>query len=526
MSPHNTTTSPWTARPPVVAVLGHIDHGKTTLLDQIRKSAVAAKEAGGITQHVGAYEITHTLPDGTQKKITFLDTPGHEAFSKMRARGAQVADIAVLVVAADEGVKPQTLEALEHIKASGATLLVAINKIDKPEAKPEKIKQQLAENGVLLEGWGGNVPHQEISAKTGKGIPDLLTLILLAAEVAELKADPALEAQGAVIEAHKDARVGNVTTLLVRDGTLRKGEYVVAGNAQGKIRNITAPDGTDVASATFSSPVVVIGFDTIPAVGETFRAVADKKAADALAAAFLPVHPHTKFGVGVHTAVPAPAQASAENAGGEKPTLHVVLKADAAGTKEALEKMVSDMDFPRACVRVVKSDVGEVNENDVTFAESTHAVVAAFKVKVSQATAKLAQAHGVLVLRSETVYELADELKRKLQELLPPEVQRQELGKLTVLATFKMEKAKMIVGGRVSDGKIKRGAKVDVKRKGTILFSGKIIQLQHQKEDVAEVPQGRECGMMIVPHIPQDKFIEVGDELAAYEEETALRPLE
>jgi len=248
-------------RPPVVAVLGHIDHGKTTLLDFIRKSTVAAKEAGSITQHIGAYEIVHTTPDGLQKKITFLDTPGHEAFFKMRARGAKVADIAVLVVAADEGVKPQTLEALEHIKKSGATLIVAINKIDKPEAKPEKIKQQLAEKDVLLEGWGGNVPNQELSSKTGKGIPDLLSLILLAAELEELKVDPSAPAEGVIIEAHKDAQVGNVVTLLIKNGTLRKGSWIAAGSAIAKIKHMSAAGGVSATEATCSAPVVVIGFE-------------------------------------------------------------------------------------------------------------------------------------------------------------------------------------------------------------------------------------------------------------------------
>lgn len=503
-----------TARPPVVAVLGHIDHGKTTLLDHIRKSAVAAKESGGITQHMGAYEVEHTLEDGTKKRITFLDTPGHEAFSKMRARGAKVADIAVLVVAADEGIKPQTLEALEHIQASGATLVVAINKIDKPEAKPEKVKQQLAEKGLLLEGWGGTVPNQELSAKTGKGVPDLLTLLLLAADLAELKADPSVPAEGVVIESHKDPRVGNIATLLIRNGTLNQGDYVVAGGALGKIRSIAITGGTAARSAAFSSPVVVSGFESLPAVGDTFRTTGDKKEAETEAA---------RARQSAKTA--PPAAKAAETEAGAKPVLNVVLKADVAGTKEALEKMIGDMNFAQAAARVVKSDVGEVGEGDVSFAESVKGIIAAFKVKPAASAAKLIQNKGMTLLSGETVYELADAVKGELRKLLPPEVVRRDLGKISILATFKMDKTKMVVGGKVADGKIKKGAKADVKRKGAVLFSGKITQLQHNKADVAEVQQGRECGMMLVPSAPQDTLIQAGDELVIYEEETALKEL-
>lgn len=503
------------ARPPVVAVLGHIDHGKTTLLDYIRKSTVAAKESGGITQHMGAYEVEHALEDGTKQRITFLDTPGHEAFSKMRARGAKVADIAVLVVAADEGIKPQTLEALEHIQASGATLVVAINKIDKPEAKPERVKQQLAEKGLLLEGWGGTVPNQELSAKTGKGIPDLLSLLLLVADLAELKADPSVPAEGVIIESHKDARVGNIATLLIRNGTLNQGDYVVAGGALGKIRSIAVTGGTTTRSAQFSSPVVVSGFESLPAVGDTFRTTKDKKEAEVEA---------TQARQNAKDASLTPR--ATETVEGVKPILNVVLKADVAGTKEALEKMIGDMNFTQTAARVVKSDVGEVGEGDVAFAESVKGIIAAFKVKPAASAAKLIQNKGVTLLSGETVYELADAVKVELRKLLPPEVVRSDLGKVSILATFKMDKSKMVVGGKVSDGKIKKGAKAEVKRKGAVLYSGKITQLQHNKADVAEVQQGRECGMMITMQTPQENLIQAGDELVIYEEEMALRELE
>lgn len=500
-------------RPPIVAVLGHIDHGKTTLLDFIRHSAVAAKEAGGITQHTGAYEIIHTAHNGVQKKITFLDTPGHEAFSRMRARGAKVADIAVLVVAADEGVKPQTLEALAHINASGALLVVAINKIDKPEAHAEKVKQQLAEKGVLLEGWGGTVPNQELSAKSGKGVPELLSLIVLVAELAELKADPTLPAQGIVIETRKDSRAGNAITLLITNGTLRQGEYLSAGKAIGKIRSIITPGGVAVSEATFSSPVVVAGFEMLPEVGEQFHAHKDKKSAQAFAES------HAS-----HTAVFAGT--AREDALSEKKILYVVLKTDVAGTQEALEHIIQGMDFPKAAVKTVKADVGEVTEGDIGFAESAGAIIAAFKVKSTPSAVKFALERGVALVRGETVYELADAIKEKLRELLPPEITRNEIGRVSVRATFKMEKTKMVVGGAVSSGKVKKGAKVEVSRKGAPLFTGKITQLQHNKEEATEVQQGRECGMMIVPSAAQETLIAAGDELLVYEEKMTLQALE
>ncbi|MBI5913422.1 translation initiation factor IF-2 [Candidatus Azambacteria bacterium] len=503
-----------TERPPIVAVLGHIDHGKTTLLDHIRKAAVAAQESGGITQHIGAYEIAHILPDGTKKRITFIDTPGHEAFSKMRSRGAKIADIAILVVAADEGVKPQTLEALEHIQQSGAMLLVAINKIDKPEANPEKVKQQLAEKSVLLEGWGGTVPNQEISAKTGKGIEDLLTLILLASELEELKADTAAPAEGVVIEAHKSARAGIIATLLVKNGTLTQGDFIVAGNAVGKIRSLTTSAGTPASSVTFSSPVIVSGFETLPDVGETFRATESKKAAEAFAASW-------------KEAQKKPLAGAVQESTKERPVLNVIVKADTSGTKEALEKMVMKLDFPAAATRIVRSEVGEVNDGDLSFAESSRAVIVAFKVKTPSAITKAAQNAGVEIIEADIIYELTDALKEMLRTLLPPEIIRSDIGALAILAVFKTDAARMIVGGKVSDGKIKRGAKADVTRKGALVMTGKITQLQHNKAETNEVPKGNECGIMFSPSSPSgDKRIEVGDRIEAYEEETKLRPLE
>ena len=503
-----------TERPPIVTVLGHIDHGKTTLLDYIRKTAVAARESGGITQHIGAYEITHTLPDGSKKRITFIDTPGHEAFSKMRSRGAKIADIAILVVAADEGVKPQTLEALEHIQQSGAMLLVAINKIDKPEANPEKIKQQLAEKSVLLEGWGGTVLNQEISAKTGKGVEDLLTLILLAAELEELKADAAASAEGIVVEAHKSARAGVVATLLVKNGTLSQGDFITAGDALGKVKSLTTSAGAPASSVTFSSPVIVSGFEALPDVGETFRATENKKDSEALVASW-------------KEAQKKPAAVAIQENTKERPVLNVILKADTSGTKEALEKMVLALDFTTAAMRVVRSEVGEVNDGDLSFAQSSRAVIAAFKIKTPSGVAKAANNAGITIIEADIIYELTDALKEMLRKLLPPDIIRAAIGTLTILAVFKTDATRMIVGGKVADGKIKRGAKADVMRKGELIMTGKITQLQHNKVETNEVSKGNECGIMFAPATPSaNNRIEVGDSVEAYEEETKLRSLE
>lgn len=507
------------SRPPVVVVLGHIDHGKTTLLDYIRKTSVAAKEAGGITQHIGAYEIVHTTKEGEAKKITFIDTPGHEAFSKMRSRGAKVADVAVVVVAADEGVKPQTLEALDHVSQSGAILIIAINKIDKPEASPQKVKQQLADKGVLLEGWGGAVSNQEISAKSGKGVDELLDLILLAAELENLQADPLTKAGGVVIEAYKDAKKGNIATLLIKNGTLYVGDYIIAGESFGKIKSMATAVGIQISEATFCSPVIVTGFEILPAVGEEFKAIEDKKTMLAMRKS----EEKKIISVGA-----APSKIIETAKKEEKATLNLIIKADVAGSKEALEKVIGDLQFQKAAVKIIRSGLGDMNENDITLAQSTGAVTAAFKVKVSNEIAKLAQLSGVEIIPADVIYDLADKVKEKMREIIPPEISRIDLGKLTILAVFKLEPQRMIVGGKVTDGKIKKGALADVKRNGNLILTGRISQLQHNKADVAEVQAGRECGIMFSPlaiHLPGGR-IEPQDKLEIYEEERKPQVLE
>lgn len=493
-------------RPPVVVVLGHIDHGKTTLLDYIRKTNVAAKESGSITQHIGAYDIEHN-----GKKIAFIDTPGHEAFSKMRSRGASVADIAILVVAADEGLKPQTLEALEHIQFSKVPFIVATNKMDKPGADPNKVKQQLAEKGVLLEGWGGTISNQEISAKTGAGISELLDLILLTAEMEELEADPSIPAEGVVIESRADSKVGSIATLLIKNGTLKVGDFIVAGSISGKIKKMEDAKGLSIESASLSTPVQVTGFDSLPSVGEEFYVVKNKKAAEEMAEL------HKK------TAVLGVKLSDADKSG--KKIINILLKGDAAGTKEALEKLTEDLVFADIAASVLKSDVGDINENDIKFARSTGAIIAGFKVKIPAQAAKLADQQKIKIIMGDIIYETIDKIKEEMSKYLEPETTRHDIGTLKVLATFKMDKLKMIVGGKVMDGKIKKGVKIEVKRNGESIMTGKLTQLQHNKENVAEVVAGKECGIAFAPDKVSEQKIEVGDILEIFEEEIKQKVL-
>lgn len=493
-------------RPPVVVVLGHIDHGKTTLLDYIRKTNVAAKESGSITQHIGAYEITHN-----KKRISFIDTPGHEAFSKMRSRGAGVADIAILVVAADEGLKPQTTEALGHIQVAEVPFIVAINKMDKPGADPNKVKQQLAEKGTLLEGWGGTISNQEISAKTGAGIPELLDLILLTAEMEELEADPAIPAEGVVIESVADSKVGSIATLLIKNGKLQVGDFIVSGSVSGKVKKMEDAKGISIKEASFSTPVQITGFDSLPSVGEEFYVVKNKKISEEMAE----LHKKTAS-LGV--------KLSDKDKSGKK-LINILLKGDTAGTKEALEKLTEELVFADIAANVLQSDVGDINENDIKFARSTGSIIAGFKVKTLSQVAKLADQQKIKIITGDIIYETIDKIKEEMSKYLEPEVIRNEIGQLKILATFKMDKSKMIVGGKVIEGKIKKGAKIEVKRNGESIMTGKLAQLQHNKENVAEVASGKECGIAFTPDKASDQKIEVGDILVFFEEEIKQKVL-
>ncbi len=493
-------------RPPVIVVLGHIDHGKTTLLDNIRKTDVVSGESGSITQHIGAYEISHN-----GKKMTFIDTPGHEAFDKMRSRGAKVADIAILIVGADEGLKPQTKEAIKHIQDAGLDMIVAINKIDKPEANPQKVKQQLAEEGILLEGWGGTVPNQEISAKSGQGISELLDLIALATEMEELKADKNAPGEGVIIEAKTDNKIGNIVTLLIKNGTVKTGDFIVAGTSLGKIKKMENDRGETIKESSFSTPVQIIGFDTLPLVGDEFYIVKNKKEAEKLAE----LKKETES-LGV--------KSKNKDISGKK-TKNILIKADFAGTKEALESMVEDLIFDEVAANITKSDVGDITESDIKFAKSTNSIIVGFKVKASGQIKKLAEQNEVKIITANIIYEIIESVKKELASLLTPEITKNIIGKLQILSTFKQDKTKMIVGGKIIDGKAKRRAKIDVKRDGNVVLTGILAQLQHNKEDVSEVTSGKECGIAFQPENSTAEKIEVGDILEIYEEEIKQKTL-
>lgn len=488
-------------RPPIVVVMGHIDHGKTKLLDTIRKTNVVAKESGGITQHIGAYEIIHN-----SKKITFIDTPGHEAFDKMRSRGAAVADVAILVVAADEGIKPQTIEALKHIQEAEIPYIVAINKTDKPEANVDRVKTQLAEKEVLLEGWGGNIPFQPISAMTGQGIPELLELILLVADMEELRADTNTKAEGIVIESHMDPKKGVVATLLIKNGTLKSGDFVVIGQIYGKIRSLEDFQGKTIKEATFSSPVLILGLPSIAPLGEQFTAIEDKKEAEKL----------------VEEAKKQIASQKAKTASQEetgKAILNIVLRADVAGSEEALSKMVSNLNFEKVSTKIVKSNVGDIDESDVKFAQATNAIICGFKVKTPPSIQMQAENSKVKIITADIIYELIDAIKEELKSLLKPEIERTIIGKLSVLAIFKHQANNdQVIGGKVISGIAKKGAVIDVLKDGQKIGKGRLTRLQQDKAEAPEVAQGKECGILFTPLDPRDLKIQTGFTLEFYEE--------
>ena len=502
------------ARPPVVVVMGHIDHGKTKLLDTIRKTNVVAKESGGITQHIGAYEIVH-LPStgsGQAKKITFIDTPGHEAFDKMRSRGAAVADVAILVIAADEGIKPQTIEALKHIQEAGIPYIVAINKIDKPEANIDRIKTQLAEKEVLLEGWGGNIPFQPISAITGKGIPELLELILLVADLEELTADPSAQAKGIVIESHMDPQKGVVATLLIKDGVLKSGDFVVIGQIYGKIKSLEDFQGKSIKEATFSSPVLILGLPSVAPLGEKFLVIKDKKESEKLAGE------NTRLLLQTEDSKKEEKRAIEETKIG-KEILNVILRSDVAGSKEALNRMVANLNFERIATKIVKSDVGDIDESDIKFSQATNSVIFGFKVKAPSAIQMMAENHKVKIVNADIIYELIDAIKEEMKSMLKPEIERNLIGKLSVLAFFKqVANGDQVIGGKVTSGIAKKGASIDVIKDDKKIGRGRLTRLQQDKAEASEVVQGRECGILFTPLEPKDTKIQVGCSLEFYEE--------
>jgi len=476
-------------RPPVVTVMGHVDHGKTSLLDYIRRTKVAAGEAGGITQHIGAYHVE--TPRGV---ITFLDTPGHEAFTAMRARGAKVTDLVILVVAADDGVMPQTLEAINHAKAGSVPLVVAINKIDKPEANPEKVKQELLQHGVVPEDLGGDAPFVPVSAKTGEGVDALLEHVLLQAEVLELKAPVEAPGKGVVIEARLDKGRGAVATVLVQSGTLNRGDVVLVGPVYGRVRAMLDETGKTVASAGPSIPVEIQGLSEVPNAGEELAVLADERKAREIA----------MFRQGKFREVKLAKQQAAklenvfEQMGeGEKKVLALVIKADVQGSQEALVHALTKLSTDEVKVSVVHAAVGGITESDVNLALASRAVVIGFNTRADAAARKLLESTGIQVRYYNIIYEAVEEIKAALSGLLAPERKEQVLGLVEVRQVFRISKVGAVAGCYVLDGLVRRGAQVRVLRDNVVVHTGEIDTLKRFKDDAREVKAGFECGMSL-----------------------------
>ncbi len=491
-------------RPPVVTIMGHVDHGKTTLLDTLRNSRVATGEAGGITQHIGAYQI-----EANGKKITFLDTPGHAAFTSMRARGASVTDITILIVAADDGVMPQTIEAINHSKAADVPIIVAINKIDKPGANPERVIGELAEHGVISTAWGGDSEFVEISAKFNQNIDELLETVLLVAEIQELKADPTVRAIGTVIEAHLDKGKGAVATLLVQQGTLNVQDPIVVGNTFGRVRAMANDLGRRIKVAGPSTPVSITGLNEAPMAGDHFAVYEDEKAARAAG--------EERAKRALLKQRQATQRVSLENLfdtlkAGEIKTVNVIIKADVQGSVEALASSLLKIDVEGVRVNVVHSAVGAINESDVTLAEASNAVIIGFNVRPTPIARQQAEADEVEIRLHSIIYKVIEEVEDAMKGMLDPEYEEKVIGEAVVRETFKVSKVGTIAGFMVLSGKVTHESSVRVIRDGVVIFDGKLASLKHYKDDVKEVGNAQEGGLMI------ENFndIKVDDNLEAY----------
>ncbi|MGO6660066.1 translation initiation factor IF-2 [Streptococcus pneumoniae] len=476
-------------RPPVVTIMGHVDHGKTTLLDTLRNSRVATGEAGGITQHIGAYQIVEN-----GKKITFLDTPGHAAFTSMRARGASVTDIMILVVAADDGVMPQTIEAINHSKAANVPIIVAINKIDKPGANPERVIGELAEHGVMSTAWGGDSEFVEISAKFNQNIEELLETVLLVAEIQELKADPTVRAIGTVIEARLDKGKGAVATLLVQQGTLNVQDPIVVGNTFGRVRAMTNDLGRRVKVAGPSTPVSITGLNEAPMAGDHFAVYEDEKSARAAG--------EERAKRALMKQRQATQRVSLENLfdtlkAGELKSVNVIIKADVQGSVEALSASLQKIDVEGVKVTIVHSAVGAINESDVTLAEASNAFIVGFNVRPTPQARQQAEADDVEIRLHSIIYKVIEEMEEAMKGMLDPEFEEKVIGEAVIRETFKVSKVGTIGGFMVINGKVARDSKVRVIRDGVVIYDGELASLKHYKDDVKEVTNGREGGLMI-----------------------------
>ncbi len=477
------------ARAPVVTVMGHVDHGKTSLLDAIRETNVMATEAGGITQHIGAYQV-----ETNGRCITFIDTPGHEAFTRMRARGAKVTDIVVLVVAADDGVMPQTLEAIDHAKAAGVPLVVAINKIDKPGALPDRVKKQLADRGLVPEGWGGDTVMVDVSAKKRTNLDQLLEMILLVADLQELKANPALPATGAVLESELDRGRGPVATVLVQDGTLRLGDPFIVGPIFGKVRALFNDRGESLDEAGPATPVEVLGLSGLPEAGDQFQAVTDEVKAKQVAAYREQKQREAALGASARLTLD---QLHEQLQAGEVKELALILKGDVQGSVEALTDQLAKLGTDKVKIKIIHSGVGGISENDVLLATASNAIIIAFNVRPERKAADIAQQEGVDIRHHSVIYEVIDEMQKAMTGLLEPTLKEKILGHAEVRDTFRIPKVGMIAGCYVTDGKLQRDAEVRVLRDNVVIYTSRIGSLRRFKDDVKEVASGFECGAMV-----------------------------
>jgi len=499
-------------RPPVVTILGHVDHGKTTLLDTIRKTNVVAKEAGGITQHIRAYQV--------KKKgqlITFVDTPGHEAFSAMRERGVSIADIAVLVVAADDGVRPQTKEVIEYLLAKKIPTIVAINKIDKPEANIQRVKKDLADNGILLEDWGGQVLCSEVSARQNIGIDGLLENILLVAEVEDFKTASKKPALGVVLESHLDPHKGPVAIVLVKTGTLKEGQDIIVGSAHGRVRKIEDFTGKKILEAGPSAPVAVIGLSTAPNTNDILQVATGKSAAKTKLDELRGLSKTQAGKMGDFT-----AQKLMKTIADEKiKKLNIILKADVQGSLEAVEQILSEIKSDEVAVNYIATGVGNTTESEVRLAQASSAIIYGFNVETTPVASRLAESSKVEIKNYKIIYELVTDIKNKLIAMLPPEIERTDLGKMKVLAIFKTGKKDMIVGGKVTAGKIVNGSLIEVMRGDAVIGKGKLFNLQQNKVNVDETASGNECGITF----EGETKIKEGDILVSHKEEIKKKTL-
>ena len=474
-------------RPPVVTIMGHVDHGKTTLLDTIRHTRVVQSEAGGITQRIGAYQVVRN-----QKPITFIDTPGHAAFTEMRARGAKVTDIVVLVVAADDGVMPQTKEAIDHAKAAGASIIVAVNKMDRPNISPDRVKQELADLDLLPDDWGGSTPFCYVSALKGTGVDELLETILLVAEMAELKANPKRMAIGSVVEAKLDKGKGAIATVLISNGTLRVGDYFVVGNAYGKIRAMTDDLGRTLTQAGPSLPVEITGLSEVPYAGDPFMVFGDEKTVKEIALKRSNRQVHEDKGIDKLISL----EEFFKRAESNEKVLRLIIKADTQGSIEAFKGAINKIAVEGTSIDIVRSGVGAITETDVSLAEASKAIIIGFDVRPQAAVRDTAEAKGIEIRLYNIIYEALEDIEKAMKGLLDPVFERQVIGEAEIRNIFTVSK-QSIAGCMVIKGSIKRDSLIKVIRKGKVVFEGKLASLKRFKDDAKEVKLGYDCGIMI-----------------------------